>query len=196
MVQYTRKAITEGFIELLNERPFDKISVVDIAEKCGITRNTFYYYYADIYALVDELFRAETDRILSREARYDSWQDAFLQVTAFARANRRAIFHLYNSMNRDRVEKYLYDVVLAGMTSSIREEAEGLSVPEADIRTLSVFYTAALLGLMTKWLQDGMKDDVDAYIADIGRLLEGNIRLTLERAAARPDDTSGANVKS
>ena len=57
MVQYTKKAIAESFMELLNERPFDKISVVDIAEKCGINRNTFYYYYADVYALVDDVFR-------------------------------------------------------------------------------------------------------------------------------------------
>ena len=57
MVQYTKKAIAESFLQLLNERPFDKISVVDIAEKCGINRNTFYYYYTDVFALVDDVFR-------------------------------------------------------------------------------------------------------------------------------------------
>ena len=90
MVQYTKKAIAESFMELLNERPFDKISVVDIAEKCGINRNTFYYYYADVYALVDDVFRMETQRIIDENVAFTSWQEAFMQGTGFARANRRA----------------------------------------------------------------------------------------------------------
>ena len=55
MSQTTRIAIRKGFLELLEQRPLDKISVVDIAEHCGVNRNTFYYYYCDIYALVREV---------------------------------------------------------------------------------------------------------------------------------------------
>ena len=54
MSQTTRIAIRKGFLELLEQRPLDKISVVDIAEHCGVNRNTFYYYYCDIYALETE----------------------------------------------------------------------------------------------------------------------------------------------
>ena len=42
MAQNTKNVIRKGFIELLEQRPLDKISVVDIAEHCGINRNTFY----------------------------------------------------------------------------------------------------------------------------------------------------------
>lgn len=193
MVQYTRKAINEGFIALLNERPFDKISVVDIAEKCGITRNTFYYHYADIYALVDEIFRNDTERLINQNVDCNTWQEAVVQATDFARENRHAIFHLYHSINRDRVEEYLYNIVLISMTSYIQREAEGLAdINPEDVHTLAVFYTSALLGLMTKWLHDGMIYDVEAYIADIGRLLEGNILISLKRGQRRPSsDTWG-----
>ena len=185
MVQYTKKAIAESFMELLNERPFDKISVVDIAEKCGINRNTFYYYYSDVYALVDDVFRMETQRIIDENVAFTSWQEAFMQGTGFARANRRAIYHLYNSINRDKLEKYLYDVSISGMTSLVRGQAEGVDAREEDIRDLAEFYTAAMLGLVTKWLQDGMKDDADAFVARIGGLLEGNIRISLKRGKDR-----------
>lgn len=190
MSQLTKKAISAGFIELLNERPFDKISVVDIAEKCGITRNTFYYYYSDIYELVDELLRAETDRILNEHLVFSSWGEAFMKVTAFAQENRRSVFHLYKSANRERVEKYLYDVVLMGMTSYINETACDLAVSQHDVLTLAQFYTAALIGLMLKWLQDDMAQSADVYIKDLSRLIDGNIRISLERAqqnAAAPE---------
>lgn len=61
MALRTKNAIRRSFIELLAERPFDKISVRDIAERSEVTRNTFYYYYTDIYALAEDVFESEIE---------------------------------------------------------------------------------------------------------------------------------------
>ena len=42
MAQQTKNAIRRAFIQLLNERSLDKISIKDIAEKGAVNRNTFY----------------------------------------------------------------------------------------------------------------------------------------------------------
>ena len=42
---FTRKAIKETFITLLEERPISEITVKDIVETCGINRNSFYYHF-------------------------------------------------------------------------------------------------------------------------------------------------------
>ena len=42
MASFTRKAIMEAFLGLLEERPLSKITVKDIVEACGINRNPFY----------------------------------------------------------------------------------------------------------------------------------------------------------
>ena len=60
MSQLTRKAIVQSFIKLLNEMPLDKITVKDIVDDCGVNRGTFYYYYQDVYALLEEIFATET----------------------------------------------------------------------------------------------------------------------------------------
>ena len=77
MAQQTKNAIRRAFIQLLNERPLDKISIKDIAEKGAVNRNTFYYYYADIYALVEDILQLEIQDFQSKLRRYDSWQEAF-----------------------------------------------------------------------------------------------------------------------
>ena len=41
MASYTKQLIINTFIQLLNERPLDKITVKDIVAICGINRNTF-----------------------------------------------------------------------------------------------------------------------------------------------------------
>ena len=40
MAQFTKKAIVEAFLKLLNEKPLDKITVKEIVDNCGINPNT------------------------------------------------------------------------------------------------------------------------------------------------------------
>ena len=188
MAQHTKNAIRLAFIQLLNERPLDKISIKDIAEKSAVNRNTFYYYYADIFALVEDILQLEIEDFQAKMRRYDSWQEAFRDATAFASQNKRAIYHLYNSGNQETIRRYYHNVTLAAMTSYVQDQAEGLDVDPEDIRVLAEFYSAALEGLTALWLQDGMKYDAEAYIDHLGRLLDGNIRLALERESSRSEN--------
>ena len=42
MAQRTKNAIRQSFMKLLAERPFDKITIGDIAQRSEITPNAFY----------------------------------------------------------------------------------------------------------------------------------------------------------
>ena len=48
MPNFTKQAIKDSFLRLLNQQPLSKISVRSIVEDCGINRNSFYYHYQDI----------------------------------------------------------------------------------------------------------------------------------------------------
>ena len=185
MAVRTKQAIRQAFIELLNERPLDKISVKDIAERSTVNRNTFYYYYADIYALVEEIFQTETQLFMEKLHSYASWEEAFREATAFVSENKRAVHHLFNSGNRNILEHYYHKVTYAAMLSYVRGQAEDLSAAEEDIQALAQFYAAALSGMTADWLRGGMKSNVNDHIDRLGRLLEGNIRQALERPLIR-----------
>ena len=55
MASFTRAAIKEAFLKLLNQRPLNQITIKDIVEDCGINRNSFYYHFEDLPALVEEI---------------------------------------------------------------------------------------------------------------------------------------------
>ena len=183
MAQLTKDIIRRGFMELLNQKPFDRISVVDIARHCGINRNTFYYYYEDIFALVEDVLEQEREKIRTEFEVCKSWESAYLTCTDFMQKNRRAVSHLVNSANRDRLERYLYRSTLENITALVRREARGLSVSEKDIESISLFYTSTLMGLEMGWVLGGMKGSAADYVRDMARLFDGNLRLTLERAS-------------
>ena len=98
------------------------------------------------------------------------------------RENRRAVYHLFHSNHRDLLEEYLYDVAHLEMVNFVRREAEGMPVKEEDINSLALFYTSALVGLVTRWMLEGMKADVESILDNIGRLITGNLRMSLERS--------------
>ena len=47
--------IRQAFEELLQQREFSKITVIDIVERADLNRSTFYAHYPDIYGIVDEM---------------------------------------------------------------------------------------------------------------------------------------------
>ena len=49
----TRASIIAAFSQLLEERPLNKITVKDIVDRCDINRNTFYYHFQDLYAVIE-----------------------------------------------------------------------------------------------------------------------------------------------
>ena len=48
----TRQAFIDVFCELYCQKPIEKISVQEVANKSGYNRSTFYQYFSDIYELL------------------------------------------------------------------------------------------------------------------------------------------------
>lgn len=55
ITEKTRQKFIEVFCELYSQKPIEKISVQEIANKSGYNRSTFYQYFTDIYELVDSV---------------------------------------------------------------------------------------------------------------------------------------------
>lgn len=53
MSQITKRALASSLKLLLLQKPLNKITINDIAEKCGVSRMTFYYHFKDVYDLVE-----------------------------------------------------------------------------------------------------------------------------------------------
>ena len=81
MAKFTQKAIMSAFLDLLHRMSLDKITVKDIVDECGINRNTFYYYYQDIYDLLEDVFETEYNMVMSQASDEDNFEDACRRAT-------------------------------------------------------------------------------------------------------------------
>lgn len=62
----TKNALAAALEELMGEKPFDKIKISDICDRCGMNRKSFYYHFRDNYDLVNWIFDNEFFQEISR----------------------------------------------------------------------------------------------------------------------------------
>jgi AcrR family transcriptional regulator len=100
--QSTKNSIAECFYKLLNERYFDKITIRDIVEECGVTRNTFYYYFEDVYDIIDDTLNREMKKvILAGRGKRLSLEHLLEPIVKFFTENQNVAVHLFKSSKKD-----------------------------------------------------------------------------------------------
>mgnify|MGYP000831033955 FL=1 len=104
MSQITKRALASALKELLEHKPLNKITIADITEQCGVNRQTFYYHFQDIYALLEWIYTTDAQRLLEGKRDGDTWQQGFLQVLEYIRDNRALVRNTYHSVSRELLE--------------------------------------------------------------------------------------------
>ena len=111
MPRDTKTEIKKAFLNLLGATLFDNITVKDIADECGINRNTFYYNFEDIYALTEEILQEETEKIVTAHKTHRTWNEGLSYASKFAKENRRTILNLHKSSKSFYLVKYFKKII-------------------------------------------------------------------------------------
>lgn len=160
MSNLTQNAIKTSFLKLLNERPLSKITVKDIVSDCGINRNSFYYHYEDIPSLIEEIVKSESDRIIRLYPVISTFEECVTVAAEFAQQNKKSVYHIYNSVNRDIFENHLWDMCRYVVTNYINTAFGGYRISEKDKEIIIRFYKCEIFGQTLGWLESGMKDNL------------------------------------
>ena len=164
MAKFTRQAIMYSLLKLLQEKSIDKITVKDICELCEINRNTFYYYYSDIYQVLEELLKFETEKSLKEDQKYESFYKDFLKRYHLIIEYKKAVYNLYNSKNRDLILKYFQDITEDFVEKYVYKEVKGKKLLPEDIKFIIDFYSSSMIGNIFRWMRKGMQEKQEQLI--------------------------------
>ena len=64
-VRTTKKKLYNALIQLLQEKDLREITVRELTGLAGISRGTFYFHYADIYALMEQMEATQLEGLCS-----------------------------------------------------------------------------------------------------------------------------------
>lgn len=171
----TKKAIAFAFKQLLTEKPFNHISVNEIASKCDINRQTFYYHFTDIYDLVEWICLEDADKALANNKTYDTWQLGFLAIFELLKKDEVFIKNIYKNVSLELLINYLYKLVYPLIYGVVEEKAQGLHVSDDDKEFIANFYKSAFVALVLDWIKNNLKDDPKMIISRLSVLIEGTV---------------------
>ena len=194
MSQITKRALASSLKLLLLQKPLNKITINDIAEKCGVSRMTFYYHFKDIYDLVEWACMEDAARALDGKKTYDTWQAGFLNIFHAVENNKPFVLNVYRSVSRERIEQYLDPLIHSLILNVVEEKSSGMAISESDKKFIAKFYEYAFIGIMLEWIDNGMKEDAAAIVERTSQLVHGNVIRALNTFRVDKPLHSGGNV--
>ncbi len=179
--QITKNAIETAFLKLLKERYFEKVMVKDIVEECGLTRNTFYYYYEDTYNIIADILEREIRRIMQEVEAGVDIMDATADVFAFLDENPRLAQHLFASAKKDEIYGYVRSAVEILIRYWLERETKNLSISEADKKTILNIYKYIIQGMIVEWVDGGMKYSIQKEVERARRVFHQGLWLSIKQ---------------
>ena len=183
MSNFTRNAIRQSFIKLLSEYPYSQITVKDIVGDCGINRNSFYYHYQDLPALLEEILRDSCDSLIELTVPRETLEDSMIAVMEEVSKNRKLIIHIFKSMDRDVFERYLWKLTDYFVSAYLNRKLGIERLSEEDRLSFYRFYQCEFFGVALGWLESGMSQDVGNMVKRIARVKEGQIDAEIRKFA-------------
>ena len=163
----TRKAIYNAFLQLLNQKDYEAITVQEIIDLADVGRSTFYSHYESKELLLDELCRYLFHHLFEREENIST--EAYLShIFLHFKKNQDHVTSLLFSKNdyflrqlQKELEHHIYPMV-----------AEDLQVSYPNIPTsyLKHFVVTNFIETLTWWLKKGKsykEDQVVRFYLDV-----------------------------
>ena len=172
MTSLTKKAIIASFMHLASKKPLEKITVRDIVDDCGINRNTFYYHFQDIYAVLEEVCLSGTAKMKPELPLGEMLSHLFSVLINYAARYPRAMVHIAASIGQSGAERY-FAKGFDGTVFEVLSRETGGNKEAADLRAATVFLRHAFIGLFVDWINAGGKIDGERLAARIAVMAQG-----------------------
>lgn len=176
-VKRTRTVLKEAFIELMQEKSFQAITVQNIADRAEINRVTFYAHYADKYQLIEQVmfewFEKTLEEYISdtESLSQDSLSRLIVGVCTFRKLQENTQCHNPSDLEfrpilETRIQSHLHNIILNWL-NSYEERVENTEIIAASV-------SSAILGASSYWSkQDTIK--IESVVNQVLRLIEGGL---------------------
>ena len=153
----TKARILEVLEKLLENKPLNKIVISEITDASNVSRQTFYYYFKNIY---DVFLWAVRSRMkyndVSASGRFaPSPCECLVDLCDSLKHRRKLVYEFiengYAQQMKDDLRAYLYEVSLNNLGYLL-----GATNPKSELDVLARFHSEGYVGIVRDWVIKGM----------------------------------------
>ena len=184
MCSNTKQKIARALKQLMNERPLSKITVQDLMESAQMKRQSFYYHFQDIYALMEWCIVEDGKRVLEGNVTADTWQQGLRNVMTYLQDNRAMVLNGYRSVQRQGEA-----LIKANLSRLVRPLMEGIfdaqpgceRVDPEDRELILKMFSFGLVETILHWIGNGMKPEADHLVDQFDRIFDGSMETVIQK---------------
>ena len=172
-----KREISEAYLRLIKTKDGDKITVKDLFQECGVSRQTFYYHFRDLMDVIEYSLRGILDDVVQECAKMDDPKDAIRHVLNTVIMNRSLIRRLETTSRHKEIEKIVATALHDTMAAILDiHDSDSRHLPKNDRETLLEFFSFGILGFVLSHLDD-KNMDVDKLTDQLFRIYSGELKL-------------------
>ena len=170
-----KNTIADIFWKLTNTKHIDKITVKDVVEECGVSRQTFYYHFQDILEVVEWTADREIQTMVVQSLKAKTLEEGIQQTVHFFFSHKKIWNRLLTSKSREHFEKMVTGAIHRYMMSIIKLRTPEVLDNYADVEMMVHFLTYGVGGL---FLEYANRSDVteEQFTKQLYRLLSGQMK--------------------
>lgn len=148
----TKQKIGQSLLDILESKPFDKITVLEIMNNCGMTRQTFYNHFLDIYDLMFWKFKEDIKEGYFIMFENGDFIESFSNGMDKMRQHKNFYKGIINIKGQNDFESCFFDTLMSYTITYIKKKK---ITPEISF-ALNLYWKGVTF-LITKWIEDDMK---------------------------------------
>lgn len=170
----TKHEIIVAFWQLLEKKPYNKITVQNIVDHCHVNRNTFYYHFQDIPSLTEWSVETWSDEVIKNQVVFESLEHCILYMAEECMKRKKALLHLYRSSKKDYFLGYLNKVGNHVICTYIENRTGNMSLIENKAECLIRYYKCILIGIILDWMENDASYDLIEFCQESCELFSGS----------------------
>ena len=153
----TKRSIADSVIALCHVKSFEKITIRDISEKCGINGQTFYYHFVDKYDLLEWIYRTDLLDAHMNDVDFDNWPEKLCSTLTGMRADKSFYINTITH-TEDYITYYMLEQAQNIFELAIDTLDETRKVDPAQRNFIARFFAYGVCGSILEWAKNGMED--------------------------------------
>lgn len=172
----TREKLARAIKEEMERAPLDKITVTQIVERAGVTRQTFYRNFQDKYDLVNWHFEQLAQKSFKQMGVSLTLREGLIKKFQFLKGERTFFTQAFRSNDCNSVVAYDYQCILEFYTAILKRKLRVERLP-GDIAFLLEMYCGGSIQMTVEWVTTGMERPIpelaDLLIEAMPQRLQG-----------------------
>ncbi len=147
--------LADSIKECMKNTPVDKITVKNIVEGCGTTRQTFYRHFLDKYDLINWYFDKLVLESFDQMGQGATVYEGLVKKFHFIRKERIFFGEAFRSDDRNSLKEHDFNLILQFYLDKMMEKTG--QIPDEEIRFQLEMYCRGSVYMTVKWVLNGMK---------------------------------------